>query len=222
MSYYFSDSKSKRKQDRLFEAHRILIFCEGKRTEPEYFDGFIKDINKNAIYKDKIIIKTYGLGKNTVGVVKYAKEYVAKHKLSDASVWCVFDKDSFKSSDFDNAIKMCECYHYNCAWSNQCIEYWFILHFERYTSDNDRKNYIDFLNKRYKLIVNEKYQKNNSENYNILKTHGYPKKAIKFAKSILALNKGKTPSNSHPSTTVYLLVEELAKYLGDDIKSRYL
>ena len=41
---------------------------------------------------------------------------------------------------------------YKVAWSNQCIEYWFILHFAYYTSDNDRKDYRKFLHSKFKEL----------------------------------------------------------------------
>ncbi|MCX4379419.1 MAG: RloB domain-containing protein [Lachnospiraceae bacterium] len=34
---------------------------------------------------------------------------------------------------------------YHAAWSNECIEFWFILHFAYYTSNNHRSEYIKFL-----------------------------------------------------------------------------
>ena len=45
---------------------------------------------------------------------------------------------------------------------------------------------------------------------------------IKYAKRILNENRGKTPSMIAPGTKVHELVEELAKYLPEEIKGRFL
>lgn len=151
----FTNEKKKRKSEHLEEVTTILIFSEGTCTEPHYFDGFRERINKNAIFKDSVIIETYGLGTDTVRVINNAKEYVDKRKINKAKVWCVYDKDSFLANDFNKAASLCKKYTkdelvFDCAWSNQSIEYWFILHFSYYTADNDRTEYIKYLNDIYK------------------------------------------------------------------------
>ena len=57
---------------------------------------------------------------------------------------------------------------------------------------------------------------------NILLQYGNPKLAIRYAKRIIEENKGKTPAMIAPGTKVYELVEELAKYLPEDIKVKFL
>ena len=51
---------------------------------------------------------------------------------------------------------------------------------------------------------------------------GDPKKAIVYAQRQLDAFRGKTDTQSVPATKVHLLVQELAKYLPDDIKSKYI
>ena len=46
-------------------------------------------------------------------------------------VWAVFDKDDFP--DFDNAILLAMDNGIQCAFSNEAIEYWFLLHIENKT-----------------------------------------------------------------------------------------
>lgn len=36
---------------------------------------------------------------------------------------------------------------YYAAWSNECIEFWFLLYFAYYTANNHRTEYISFLKK---------------------------------------------------------------------------
>lgn len=54
------------------------------------------------------------------------------------------------------------------------------------------------------------------ENPEILST------AIRYAKRIIAAGKGKTPMQLAPGTKVYELAEELAKYLPEDVKTKFL
>ena len=41
---------------------------------------------------------------------------------------------------------------YHVAWSNECIEFWFILHFDYYTANNHRTEYISFLNNKFQEL----------------------------------------------------------------------
>ena len=57
--------------------------------------------------------------------------------------------------------------------------------------------------------------------FEILRRHGNPKLAIRYAKRIIKDGQGKTPTEIAPGTKVYKLVEELAKYLPEEIKKGY-
>ena len=48
---------------------------------------------------------------------------------------------------------------------------------------------------------------------------GNPKLAIRYARRIINNGKGKTPAEIAPGTKVYELVEELVKYLPEEIKN---
>lgn len=111
---------------------------------------------------------------------------------------------------------------YHVAWSNQCIEYWFILHFAYYDSDNDRKYYRQFLHNKFKELGWTRYEKNNSELFEIMTKKGNPKQAIKWAQKRINECDGLTDTDSAPATKVYLLVQELAKYLPEEIKNKYI
>ena len=47
---------------------------------------------------------------------------------------------------------------------------------------------------------------------------GDPKLAIRYAKRIIKDGEGKTPTEIAPETKVYELMEELAKYLPEEVK----
>lgn len=97
----------------------ILIVCEGKNTEPSYFRKF---------KLSTITVEAIGEGYNTISLVERAGQ-LAQNKDYD-QIWCVFDKDDFPVSDFNNAIAIAEAQNFKVAYSNQAFEYWIILHLE--------------------------------------------------------------------------------------------
>jgi hypothetical protein len=176
--------------------HKYYIFSEGTKTEPSYFTGFAKAIKTDAYYKNIVHIEPIGVGMDTIRIINYAEKYAAENLLTSAQIWCVYDKDNFPDEDFNAAptkVKNLNSNTYNAknkikysvAWSNQCIEYWFILHFVYYPSDNDREKYKQYLHKKFFDLGFEKYEKNDERLFDILTEHGNPKLAVKYAKKDL-------------------------------------
>ncbi|MEJ8306546.1 RloB family protein [Saccharibacillus sacchari] len=90
-----------------------LIVSEGVNTEVNYFNGFKEDINR----KFEGTIASY-----TIDI----------HGA---------DKESIRAENFDNAIKMAEARGIRVAWSNECIELWFLLHFSYLHTPISREAY---------------------------------------------------------------------------------
>lgn len=218
-----------RKQDNLEKIDfRYYIFCEGEQTEPNYFKGFKKWIEENPTYKDAVLIKIEPCAADTMRVIGKAEEYVEREKLKKGQIWCVYDKDSFDKGNFNaveerakNLNKQNSDLQYHAAWSNECIEIWFVLHFSNYVSNNHRTEYIKFLNEKFEELNIGKYEKNNSDIFDILLNNGNPRLAIRYAKRIITENKGRCSAVISPGTMVYKLVEELIKYLPNDIKKKF-
>lgn len=101
---------------------RILVVGEGVNTVPSYFEKF---------KEPHVVVVPIGLGEGTRKLVNDVERYKAdeERKLGTTfdEVWVAFDKDSFK--DFEQAISEARAKGYNVAYSNQAVEYWFILHF---------------------------------------------------------------------------------------------
>ena len=119
---------------------RILIVGEGVNTEPSYFDRF-------RIPGVKVVAK--GLGEGTRKLVNdvegVREEEERKLGVPFDEIWVAFDKDSFK--DFEQAINEAYSKGYQVAYSNQAIEYWFILHFKDHQgSAMPRSEYAKTLN----------------------------------------------------------------------------
>ena len=221
--------KKKRRQEYLEKKeHRYYIFCEGQQTEPLYFEGFKRLIEDNPVYRDMVLIEIEPCQAETMRVLGMAERYVKKNKIQRGQIWCVYDKDSFPASDFNGVADRAERLSqenrdlpYHAAWSNECIEFWFLLHFAYYTSNNHRSEYIHFLNDKFQEMGIGKYQKNMKNIFHILLEKGNPKLAIRYAKRIMAAGHGMTPAETTPGTKVHELVEELAKYLPQNIRSYF-
>ena len=218
--------RQRRKEYLEKKEYRYYIFCEGEQTEPLYFEGFKRLIEDNPIYKDMVLIEIESCAAETMRVIGMAERYVRKNEIKRGQIWCVYDKDSFPASDFNGVAERMEKLNlenpelqYHAAWSNECIEFWFILHFAYYTSNNHRTEYIKFLNNKFRELVIGKYQKNMKDIFNILMEKGNPKLAIRYAKRIIRDGGGKTSTDIAPETKVYELAEELARNLPENYKS---
>lgn len=217
--------KQRRKEYLEKKEYRYYIFCEGEQTEPLYFEGFKRLIEDNPIYKDMILIEIQPCAAETMRVISMAERYVRVNGIDKGQIWCVYDKDSFLAKDFNGVAERADklnlenpALQYHAAWSNECIEFWFILHFAYYISNNHRSEYIKFLNDKFRELGIEKYQKNMKDVFNILMEKGNPKLAIRYAKGIIKEGKGRMPTEIAPGTKVYELVEELAKYLPEELR----
>ena len=196
---------------------RILIVCEGKETEPNYFNSFPR--------RDNVSVVTAGGKGSPSQVVKKAMELRDKAKQSPYdAVWAVFDKDNF--TDFKTAIDTAQGKQIGCAWSNEAFELWFIYHFENPTSAISRNDYGSKIEahvkqgaKKQKLSQYQKfsYQKNDGNvRRTLLDCGGNEENAIKWAEK-QAQEQGKWHGENwdkhNPCTMVYLLVKQL---LGKD------
>ena len=129
-------------------------------------------------------------------MIGMAERYVKKNKIQKGQIWCVYDKDSFPARDFNGVEQRARQLsrvnpdlQYHAAWSNECIEFWFLLHFAYYTSNNHRTEYISFLNDKFRELGIGKYQKNMKNIFEILMEKGNPKLAIRYAKRIIKKDK---------------------------------
>lgn len=181
---------------------RILIVCEGKRTEPLYFKAF-------HIPSVKVTIE--GTGRNTDSLVEFAIEIVESAKENGNAfdqVWCVFDKDDFPAQNFNRAFDLIRSRpKFNIAYSNKAFELWYLLHFHYYNTGISRDQYKRKLSR----LLGKKYEKNDPEMYQILIAH--QSEAIRNAHNLLDYYPEYNPLCNNPTTTVVDLVEELNKYL---------
>lgn len=185
-----------------------LIVTEGTKTEPNYFQGLKADIEQR--YKNRIFID--GKGRNTLSLLKAAEKIVEKSDTEYQHVWLVYDRDDFPKDDFDNTLNRCKALSddnitYHALWSNECIELWFLLHFEFLQSALHRDSYYLKLSE----YLNVKYKKNSTDIYVKLKQH--LNTAINNAKKLMKLHDCDVPSKCNPATNVYEIFELLKVYI---------
>lgn len=211
----------RKKEYRIPRANSYLIVTEGKRTEPNYFQGLEKRVKEKVGGTVDVfevpVIDISGEGCSTGKLLEVTERIVKEAKVIYQNVWVVFDKDDFE--DFDQAVKEGADKGYQVAWSNESFEYWIYLHF--YYSDSalhrdEWNKKLDEIFRTYNLGTG-KYQKNYEEIYQMIDIYNGVSTAIKNAKRRMA-SFGRSeckPSEYNPGTTVYLLVEELLKYLDE-------
>lgn len=202
-------SQAKRKVNTRLSRQYFMIICEGERTEPNYFLSFRK-----RLPKEELGIDAMGTGCNTIQVVEEAVKYrslKAPNGQPYDQIWAVFDKDAFSDANFNSAIELAANNNIKCAYSNQAFELWYLLHFDLHEHAAHRWQYLDQLTAR----LGRRYQKNDDAIYELLIEKGNQALAIRRAKSLhqQAQGSGATPASSNPCTTVYLLVEELNKFI---------
>jgi hypothetical protein len=213
--------KKQRKENALRRApYRYLIVCEGKETEPKYFNGIKRKINakyaQSVRVEERIEMEIKGTGRNTNDLVTYTEKIINRSPNPYGNVWIIFDKDSFSDSQFNSAIEQAQKLGFNAGWSNEAIELWFLLHFEYLTTGINRDQYCDKLDQHFKKEGIGKYEKNLDNIFDLLLIHGDLGQAIKRSEQLLKMHEenGNTYSKAKmkPATTVFILVRELSQY----------
>lgn len=187
----------------------ILIVCEGKKTEPNYFESY-----KN-ICKQEINIQIYGEGKNTTSLVKASINIRNKIQRDDKikfdQVWCVFDKDDFKDDIYNGAFELCRNSNILPAYSNESFEIWYLLHFNFYNTGMKRDDAFDKLDKILQERYGKRYEKNMKGMYELIEV--YQGEAIKRANMLEKMcEREHELHHQNPSTSVHKLIIELNKY----------
>ncbi len=188
---------------------RVLIVCEGEKTEPQYFLELVKDLQLQAI--DVQIVSDCGSA--PISVVNAALSKLKKDPDYDA-LFCVFDRDTHLTYEaacakilaHRNKLPYKKFDHFLAVTSEPCFELWFMLHYKicgkPYGGPTPAKKLIADL----KQIEDLKdYSKNNNKIYSLIssKTKQAIDNAIKTNKNSLASH------TTNPHTFVHTLVQYL-------------
>jgi hypothetical protein len=198
--------RNKRKDDRKKgikkELDRVIIACEGSVTERNYFQAIFNNLIQNRNISKTSLVLARHKSTHSEGVL----EDLLKELKKDADFehqWILIDRDEHES--FSDTLDKAESKGIEVAYSNPSFEFWFLLHFEDYTTATHRHYLPNLLKKHIP------YTKNSTTIYN--ETLPRQKDAIERAKKLIfdfTLDGRKlNPTIGNPSTTVYKLVEVL-------------
>ncbi|HKC62996.1 MAG TPA: RloB family protein [Pyrinomonadaceae bacterium] len=185
---------------------RILVVCEGRITEPQYFDAFRREEENRLV--DVRIDSEGGAPKTLVERAanrkKESEEEARRARdenLKYDEVWCVFDVDEHprlpdaRQQARDNGI--------NLAISNPCFELWLLLHFREQNAHIERKAVATLLKKHIR-----NYRKHVS--FETLRD-GYLE-AVQRAQQLDRRHADVGTEGDNPSTNVYILTECIREF----------
>ena len=201
-------SKTLNKVRRLLERRKpfktpkatILIVCEGKKTEPIYFQALRRD---RGISPGQMQIDEGEGGSHPKSVVEHAKFLkggIEREGLIVDIVWCVFDRDDH--AKIEEAFIQARDNQFQIAFSNPCFELWYLLHYQDQRSHIERKQVFSKLKKDL-----PQYEKSANVYQNLSINQS---KAISRAKKLRKLHRDNQDSEmKNPSTSIDCLVSYL-------------
>jgi hypothetical protein len=187
---------------------RVLIVCEGKETEPNYFKG-LRSYHKLNSADVKIDGKC---GSSPDSVFKHATRLWKRERDKGNPydrVYCVFDKDTHTT--YDKTLEKISSHTpkgiFFSAQSVPCFEYWLILHFKftaKPYSFDSRRRVGDVVKKDLKDIFPD-YEESSQTIFQELKDK------LETAKqhAVKSLRAAKDRGSDNPSTHVHELVDYL-------------
>ena len=210
-------AERKSKQKKLL-SETWLFVCEGSKTEPNYIKSLID--HANTITTTALLKKTIvGEGRNTTSLVKSVDDLLGeiegfniKRDIPYGKVFVIFDKDSFKEDNFDNAIKMAVSRKYIPIWSNECFELWYLFHYNCVPSDTGSKSYFKKLGE-YLGVRNYEDEKS-MDVFPQIHTPEKIKVALQHAERLDKEFRDEIPPSKRvPCTQMFKLIRELEQYL---------
>lgn len=203
--------RNKRKDKKRSLKKRILILCEGAKTEPNYFNGIKHDL-KIRHKLSAVDIEVYQPNSyNPDGLVNEAID--KKHKANfrrnpyDA-IWLVFDRDFHPhiAKVYQKARKN----KIHIAISNICFEVWILMHFEPVHLHKPYQRCSNVIRKMQRSFV-KKYHKND-KHFDYLKP--LTQNAIENAKAMQKhYNQPQYAEVHEYDLNPYSNVHELVEYL---------
>ena len=183
---------------------RVLIVCEGSKTEPSYFRSLVDRYRLSTAN-----VEITGSGSDPSSLVNKAKSLRdAEKRRGDQydAVYCVFDRD--QHAHFNTASNEALSANLKLARSWPCFEFWLLLHFvyhrRPYAPSGNRTAAENCVRELQQHLPN--YTKGNTGVFEALK-----KDQLEAAKSNArhALSDAEATGEYNPSTEVHCLVAYL-------------
>lgn len=183
---------------------RVLIVCEGAKTEPLYFEDF-REFCK--LSRDSVAI--VGIGANPTSIVKFAEERYKANKRDGApfdKVFCVFDKNSH--ADYPRAVaQLKNKADFEAIVSVPCFEIWLLLHYNYSTKPHQKVGNKSACDQVISGLTEHIPHYRKGMRNIFAHTEKELATAITNAKRTLAA--AQKANTDNPSTTVHILIEHL-------------
>lgn len=192
---------------RQLELGYYRIITDTDETEYHYFNGMKKSLPPKYNGRIEIVVdkKT-----DTDKLVKKAINYLGTY----SDIWIVLDRDQV--INFDKIINQADQNNINIAWSNPCIEIWFLAYFKNMPSDLTSTQCCNRFGQEFKKQIGQEYNKNDDGIYQKLRTYGDEAKALKRAEDRYKAWLDRSgyesyipPSEMNPCTLLFELVGEI-------------
>ncbi|SFG92688.1 RloB family protein [Methylobacterium gossipiicola] len=209
----FSRKKASRKS-----RDTVLIVCEGKKTEPQYFRDMIADLGLSSA---DVRICGGECGTDPLSVINYAIKILKDSPRGFDYTYCVIDRDTH--ANFDAALsqaisqKSRKTNSFEVTWSDPCFEYWILLHFGYSAKPYMRAGRLsscDAVIKDLKSHLGD-YEKNNLGLYKSLKTSYNTARLHAVRRNEECKDQGGT----NPSTLIHIVCSKLHE-ISEDAKPK--
>ncbi len=198
----------------------LRIYCEGEKTEPNYFNSYLEIACPGN--RRLRVIKIEKTSKNTpVQLVKEAVNAKNDKDCPEGDIfWVVFDREGeakYPKILHQQAYDIAQSNGVEIALSNVCFEVWILLHFETstaaYSSYDDLKNNSNLCKSHIK-----NYDKSDKNIFKVLSSRIDDARA-----NAIAMNKSTkdaadpswtNPYQWNPFSDVYKLLDAIDKFSG--------
>jgi hypothetical protein len=123
-----SSYDQRRRRARYEPRERMLIVCEGTKTEKFYFEDARQSL---GVHRGQAVVEVEsGEGTNPKNIVETARKLkvqAVKEGNAYSSVYCVFDRD--EHAYYQESIQRAQQLKMRGIKSVPCFEYWVLLHF---------------------------------------------------------------------------------------------
>lgn len=191
---------------------RLHIFCEGEKTEPNYFKDYIE-----RFLPGTRLIEVKGTEKNTpVQLVEEAiKQKMDANNPNGDIFWVVYDRESerkYSDSLHAKALQKAERAKIQIAFSNVSFEVWLLLHFQETVPACDSAT--DFCGRRKFRECFPNYCKGDKPNFSEEMISCARANAVRVNQQTIAGAdpSWKAPYKWNPYTNVYELLDSMDEH----------
>ena len=144
--------KLERRQPTRKITQKILIACEGSKTEPIYFNSIRNELRSSTL--EIIVLDNQGKTDpgNIIEILIEKRQQMKNEKrwTTNDAAWAVFDGDEHiekSRKSWETAINRANSQKINLAITNPCFELWYLIHFQDHFAEINRDKLVKLLDK---------------------------------------------------------------------------